>query len=191
VTGRSASLDVRPFADRAEYELMIDYFLAAEEPFLRGMGVEPSRLPSRAEWIDHVMLDHVRPDAQKVRAYLAWVHEGRIVGHSSISHIKVGAEAFIHLHLWDGALRRNGLGTWYFSRSAWEFARAFRLQRLYSEPYAENPAPNRALLKSGFRFIKRHRTVPGSINFEQDVNRYVLDNPGDGEAPEAPGVAVS
>lgn len=32
---------------------------------------------------------------------------------------------------------------------------------------------NRVMPKSGFRFIKRYRTVPGPINFEQDVNRYV------------------
>jgi hypothetical protein len=32
------------------------------------------------------------------------------------------------------------------------------------------------LLKAGFRFIRRYRTVPGAINFEQDVNQYVLDS---------------
>ncbi|MFY9738664.1 MAG: hypothetical protein WAK11_06355, partial [Candidatus Cybelea sp.] len=45
---------------------------------------------------------------------------------------------------------------------------------LYCEPYVENPAPNRALLKLGFRFIKRYRTVPGLINFDQEVNQYVI-----------------
>lgn len=33
--------------------------------------------------------------------------------------------------------------------------------------------PNRVMPKSGFRFIKRYRTVPGPINFQQGVNRYV------------------
>ena len=49
----------------------------------------------------------------------------------------------------------------------------FSLKRLYCEPSVDNPAPNRALLKSDFCFIKRYRTVPGPINFEQDVNQYV------------------
>jgi hypothetical protein len=31
------------------------------------------------------------------------------------------------------------------------------------------------LIKAGFRFIKRYRTTPGLISFEQDVNRYELD----------------
>ena len=43
--------------------------------------------------------------------------------------------------------------------------------------YAENPGPNRTLAKLGFRLIKRYRTVPGIINFEQEVNRYVMDWP--------------
>jgi hypothetical protein len=30
-------------------------------------------------------------------------------------------------------------------------------------------------MHSGFRFIKRYRTIPGAINFEQDVNQYVLE----------------
>ena len=31
-------------------------------------------------------------------------------------------------------------------------------------------APNRVLEKAGFEFVKTDRTVPGPINFEQDVN---------------------
>jgi hypothetical protein len=46
---------------------------------------------------------------------------------------------------------------------------------MYCEPYADNPAPNRVLVKTGFRFIARYRTTPGVINFEQEVNRYVID----------------
>jgi RimJ/RimL family protein N-acetyltransferase len=43
-------------------------------------------------------------------------------------------------------------------------------KRLYCEPYANNVAPNRVLEKAGFEFVKTDRTVPGPINFEQDVN---------------------
>jgi len=56
------------------------------------------------------------------------------------------------------------------------FLRRFGLQRLYCEPYAENPAPNRVLAKAGFRFVKRYRTISGLINSEQDVNRYLIEN---------------
>jgi RimJ/RimL family protein N-acetyltransferase len=171
----ASQVQVRPFVGQSDYERMIDYFLGADEAFLRGMGIDPKKLPRRQAWLESVLLDHQRIDAEKERAYLAWIHDGVPVGHSSISKIRPGEEAFIHLHLWARGLRQAGLGTQYFSASAAEFARVFRLRRLYCEPYAENPGPNRVLLKAGFRFIRRYRTVPGPINFEQDVNQYSLE----------------
>ena len=59
--------------------------------------------------------------------------------------------------------------------SAVRFARDFSLKRIYCEPYALNPAPNHVVPKCQFRFVKRYRTIPGAINFEQDVNQYVRE----------------
>jgi RimJ/RimL family protein N-acetyltransferase len=166
---------IRPFAGRDDYERMIDYFLGADQAFLRGMGVDPARLPPRGSWLESALRDHDRAEDERERSYLAWIHEGAIVGHSSVSKITPGEQAYIHLHLWVAGLRRSGLGRPFFEASAAEFMRALRLKRLYCEPYAGNPAPNRVLVKCGFRFVKRYRTVPGHINFEQDVNQYVLE----------------
>jgi RimJ/RimL family protein N-acetyltransferase len=74
------------------------------------------------------------------------------------------------------AARHAGLGTEFLRRSIEVFFRRFALRRLYCEPYAANPAPNRVLSKAGFRFIERYRTIPGLINSEQEVNRYVLEH---------------
>jgi RimJ/RimL family protein N-acetyltransferase len=139
------------------------------------MGVARSRLPSREDWINSALRDHDRPNHEKERAYLAWIFRGVATGHSSINKIRVGDEAFIHLHLWAPVDRQAGLGTAFFQLSVLRFARDFSLKRLYCEPNAENVGPNRVLLKSDFRFVKRYRTVPGPINFEQDVNQYVRE----------------
>jgi RimJ/RimL family protein N-acetyltransferase len=168
-----SSLEVRPFAGRQEYEQMVDYFLDADDKFLQGMGVDRSRLPPREDWISSALRDHDRPNCEKERAYVAWSLDGVAIGHSSINRIQMGREAFIHLHLWSRVHRRAGLGIRFFQLSVGQFARDFSLERLYCEPSAENPGPNRVLLKSEFRFLKRYRTVPGTINFEQDVNQYV------------------
>jgi hypothetical protein len=45
-------IEVRPFSSREEYELMLDYFLKADDTFLRGMGVDRLKLPEREEWLD-------------------------------------------------------------------------------------------------------------------------------------------
>ena len=152
---------------------MVDYFLDADDAFLQRMGVARCRMPSREEWIGAVLRDHDRPNHEKDRAYLAWIHDGAAIGHSSINRIEVGEAAFIHLHLWVPRHRQAGLGTSFLELCATRFATDFSLKRLYCEPFAENPAPNRVLLKCGFAFTKRYRTVPGPLNFEQDVNQYV------------------
>ena len=177
--GQPANPDIRirPFGERHDYEGMIDYFLGADDALLGAMGVDRKKLPNREAWLESAMVDHARSNAMKDRYYLAWLYKGSPVGHSSINKIKLGEEAYIHLHLWDGGLRRKGFGAQFFNASVAEFMRMFRLKRLYCEPYAENLGPNRVLVKSGFRFIKRYRTIPGAFTFEQDVNQYVFENP--------------
>ena len=41
-----------------------------------------------------------------------------------------------------------------------------RLKWLFCEPNAFNVAPNRALQKAGFKYLKTHMTVPGPLNHQ-------------------------
>src|SRR2546425_7524132 len=170
-------IEVRPFSSREEYDLMLDYFYKADEPFLRGMGVDPLKLPQRDKWLDALLVDHEKPDKERDRFYLVWIFRGQRVGHSSINNIIHGTEAFIHLHLWNSQLRRAGLGTEFVGRSVNFYFERFNLKKLVCEPWAGNPAPNRVLEKLGFTFVRRYRTIPGVIAYEQDVNRYELRRP--------------
>jgi len=178
-------IEVRPFSSRQEYELMLDYFYKADDRFLRGMGVDRLKLPERDRWLDALLVDHEKPDGKRDRFYLVWIFRGTRVGHSSINKIIPGDEAFIHLHLWNSQLRRRGLGTEFVRRSAAFYFERFNLQKLVCEPCAENPAPNRVLEKLGFAFVRRYRTIPGVIAFEQDVNRYELRRPNQSLQPTA------
>jgi RimJ/RimL family protein N-acetyltransferase len=174
---RVEEIEVRPFSSREEYELMLDYFYKADDAFLRGMGVDRKKLPERDEWLDALLIDHEKPDNERDRFYLVWIFRERRVGHSSINQIVPGTEAFIHLHLWDRQLRRIGLGTEFVRRSANFYFDRFNLKKLVCEPWAENLAPNRVLEKLGFVFVRRYRTTPGVIAYEQEVNRYELRRP--------------
>jgi RimJ/RimL family protein N-acetyltransferase len=174
MVGSRMLIEVRPFASPEEYSAMIDYFLLAEESFLRKMGVDPTRLATRDDWLRQVLVDHDKPDGDKDRFYVAWILDGKQVGHSSINGIRIGEEAYLHLHLWQPELRKSGLGIQFLERSIDFYFEHFHFKRILCQPFAENPAPNRALVKLGFEFIKRYRTVPGSINYEQDVNLYEL-----------------
>jgi [ribosomal protein S5]-alanine N-acetyltransferase len=173
-SGHMDSIEVRPFSSSHDCERVVDYFLNADSSFLRGMGVDPNLLPDRESWLRRLIADLERDDQHKQACFVAWLHNGEAIGHSSINKIEYGKEAYIHLHMWRPDLRKAGLGTELFTRSVRMFIERFRLKRLVCEPWAENPAPNRVLLKAGFELTRRYRTVPGPINTEQDVNRYEL-----------------
>ncbi len=172
---KDTQLDVRPFSSVDEYEGMVNYFIGASDTFLRGMGVDRDRLPTREEWLRQVLADHTRPDQQRDRLYLAWIYDGKQVGHSSVNKIDVGKEAHFHLHMWHADLRKGGLGLEFCRKSINLYFDRLRLRILWCEPYAHNPPPNRTLLKLGFSFVKCYRTVPGPTNFEQEVNLYRLN----------------
>jgi RimJ/RimL family protein N-acetyltransferase len=80
----------------------------------------------------------------------------------------------MHLHLWKSKNRKKGIGTELVRKSIPFYFENFKIEKLICEPYALNPAPNKTLEKIGFEFIKKYRTIPGSLNFEQDVNRWEL-----------------
>ena len=173
-------IEVRPFSNRQEYELMLDYFYKADDIFLCGMGVDRLKLPQRDEWLNNLLADHEKRDEEKDRFYLVWICRGERVGHSSINKIVPGAEAYIHLHLWNSKLRRAGLGTEFLRKSAKFYFERFNLKKLVCEPWAGNPAPNRVLQKLGFTFVRRYVTTPVVIAYEQEVNRYELKKPDQG-----------
>jgi RimJ/RimL family protein N-acetyltransferase len=170
-------MEIRHFRTKEEYGLMVDYFTQSTDDFLRGMGIDPATLPSRTDWLAEVWDDHHKPGPEKDRIYLAWIYDGNLVGHSSINKIRWGVEASIHLHLWKPQLRRNGIGAEFFRRSVEFFFREPGLKKLYCEPYADNPGPNKVLSKLGFTLMKTYKTVPGKTCFEQNVNRWELPRP--------------
>jgi len=165
---------VRPFAAREEYEAMVDYFLQGGDAFLEGMGVDVAKLPSRRDWVRAALEDHARGDEEKERFYVAWVADGEVVGHSSISHIVHGESAHFHMHMWRSALRGSGLGPDFLRRSIDLYFERFALRTLACEPFADNPGPNKVCRRLGFRRVRRYRTVPTGISSEQDVQRYEL-----------------
>jgi len=170
--GDMADVDIRPFKSRDDYERVLDYFFGADETFLRGMGVDPAKLSTRESWLDRLLPDLHRDDRTY---YMSWFHDGTPIGHCNLNRIKYAQEAYLHLHTWDQTFRKAGVGTELVRRSLPRFIGKFALQRLYCEPYADNLAPNRVLTKLGFRLVKRYRTIPGIINFEQEVNQYVIE----------------
>ena len=155
---------------------MIDYFHSAPPELLLRMGVDPARLPARTEWFERAWRDHhlADDDPQRERLHIGWLLDGELVGHSSVNQIRWGEDACAHLHLWHSAARGAGLGSEFFRRSITLYFERLQLARIIVEPNAANRPPNAVVEKLGFTLVKHYRTVPGPINFEQDVARYEM-----------------
>ena len=168
-----SKLSIRPL-ELDEVRLIPEYFLAMTEAQLRGMGVDPPKLPGIDEWVQILFEDFARPTNEKHFFYVLWLIDDQIAGHSNINKIVYGDHAFSHLHLWNGEHRKQGFGVELLKQSAKEYFSRFELKSVFSEPYAGNPAPNRTLPKAGFELVKTYDTLPGWINFHQTVNRWQL-----------------
>jgi len=154
--------------------LIAHYWLSATPEFLMGMGVDLAKMPARDTWLTMLSEPLSLPYPEKKSYCLIWEAEGRAVGHSNVNKIVYGQEAYMHLHLWETGLRQRGAGAELVKMGLPYFFNNLRLQTLYCEPYALNPAPNRTLAKAGFQLRDTYTTTPGFLNFEQEVCRWEL-----------------
>lgn len=173
---QGTTLEVREMLP-GDIELIASYWTTASPESLLAMGADPGKLPSRENFIGMLHEQLLASPEQKKSYCIIWILDGRPVGHSNINKIIFGEEAFMHLHIWDPGLRRSGLGIKFIPLTLPYFFKTCQLKKLFCEPYAHNPAPNKLLENCGFSFVKTYRTVPGAINFEQDVNLWELMAP--------------
>ena len=158
--------------------LIVDYWHNADEAFLRGMGADIHKLPGRNEFAQMLENQLSLPDSKKSSLAMIMEVDGNPEGHCNVNKICFGKEAFMHLHIWKPGKRMKGMGRFMVKASIPHFFERLQLETLWCEPMAGNPAPNKTLKKLGFEFIKRYKTIPGAINFEQEVNQYRLDRNG-------------
>ncbi len=169
----SPALEVR-LAQHGDYLHIVDYFTKGSDQFLEGMGVDRKKLPEPKQWLSMLYAIHDQPDEAKSFFYLIWLFDGEPIGHSNINKIRFGEEAFAHLHMWNPAKRHHGYGLAFMKKSIPCFFEHFKLERLFCEPYALNPAPNKTLPRLGFKQVGTYEGEPGWISFHQPVNTWLL-----------------
>lgn len=167
------SLSVREIEEK-DIGLLADYWFLADEDFLIRIGVDLKKMPGREGFERMLKQQIVTPYSNKAAYALIWEVDKIPVGHSNINNITYGKEAYMHLHLWNFRFREKGIGTRLLKMSLPFYFNNFNLEQLISEPRAINIAPNRTLEKAGFEFEKTYVTIPGSINYEQEVSRWCM-----------------
>ncbi len=159
---------------KGDIELIVQYWLASEDSFLVGMGVDLAKMPGKSDLTKMLSEQMSRPVSEKQSYCIIWEFDKKPIGHCNINKITFGEEAYMHLHLWDSTVRKKGMGVQLIKMTLPYFFKNYQLKKLFCEPYALNPAPNKTLKKVGFTFLKKHITIPGSLNFEQQVSLWVL-----------------
>ncbi len=155
-----------------------DYWAQASPDYLRGMGADAAKLPSREQFTAMLSEQLSQPYEAKKAYCTIWEADGQPIGHCNVNKIEFGESAYMHLHLWDGSIRQQGMGVELVKMSLSYFFKNLQLKRLFCEPYALNPAPNKTLKKAGFELVKEYVTTPGPINFEQPVKLWCLSEVG-------------
>lgn len=154
--------------------LVLDYWYNSSPEYLQNMGADIRKLPPRRKMFEMLATEIDLPFERKSSYALIWMVKRQEVGHSNVNRITYGKEAYMHMHLWRPDDRQKGIGTEFVKMSLPYFFENLKLENLYCEPYALNPAPNKVLAEVGFQFEKEYLTTPGSINFEQQVRRWKL-----------------
>lgn len=166
-----AILSVREL-NRDDVELVADYWAESSADHLQHMGVDLDKLPARADFVAMLCAQLDRPLEERQSYCTIWEADGKSIGHCNVNKIVFGSEAYMHLHIWEPKGRRKGSGAELVRKSLALFFDNLKLDNLYCEPNADNLAPNAVLNRVGFEFIKRYKTVPSDINFEQEVSRW-------------------
>ncbi len=157
-----------------DIEPIINYWLNASDEFMTGMGVDLTKMPTREQWRNFLHEQLSQSYKEKKSYCIVWLLNDQPVGHSNISKIIFGKEAFMHLHLWNKDTRQKGLGTDLVKKTLPYYFNNMELQTLYCEPYALNPPPNKTLKRVGFDLVKAYTCIPGWLNFEQEVNLWEM-----------------
>ncbi len=169
----ASALSVREL-QASDIELIIAYWLNAEPDYLVGMGVDLGKIPGRDHWFNLLNNQLGLPYEEKKSYCMIWLIDGQPVGHCNVNNIRFGEEAYMHLHMWNPDIRQRGMGAELVKLCLPWFFKNMQLKRLFCEPYALNPAPNKTLERVGFRFVLEYIGIPGSLSFEQPVSRWEL-----------------
>lgn len=160
--------------EQADVPNIVNYWHQPDHDFLISMGVDINKIPSRQSLTDMLMSQILLPYEEKQSYCIIWLSNGEAIGHSNVNKIVFGREAYMHLHLWKNSYRQKGMGTHFVRMTIPHFFRNLQLKDLYCEPYALNPAPNKTVKRIGFTKLKTYTTIPGYLNFEQEVNLWHL-----------------
>src|SRR5882672_5013550 len=169
----SENLSVREL-EASDIDLIAQYWMNAEASFLRSIGVDISKLPTKESFTQN-LTTQLNETLEKKKSYcIVWLLDGTPIGHCNTNPTIFGEYAYMHLHIWNIDSRKKGMGEKLLLLTLPFFFEKLKLKNIYAEPYALNTAPNKILNKVGFEYLRQYTTTPGALNFQQTVKRWQM-----------------
>jgi len=153
---------------------LASYWVDSDPVFMKSMGVDVEKIPARNALVEMISQQLTQSYREKKAYAIVWLMNNEAIGHCNVNKITFGEEATMHLHIWKQDARQKGIGTSLVKQTLPYFYNNLHLKKLWCEPYALNPAPNKTLEKVGFEFVKEYVTVPGVLNFQQPVKQWLM-----------------
>ena len=166
-------LSVREIQDK-DVKLIADYWFKANKEYLINMGVDIEKLPAREDFTAMLQTQLTLPYEEKKVYGVVWCVNDEPIGHSNLNPLTYGDHGFMHLHIWNTDYRNSGYGVDFIKMTLPYYFNNLKLNKVYCQPNAFNPSPNRSLEKAGFKLVKEYVTTPGSITFEQVVKLWEI-----------------
>jgi len=122
---------------------LVSYWFDGPPGFLRAIGVDPQKDPSREEMAQRLRASLAPPGALE-RAYFVADLGERPVAYTNLN-FRSSRLAYAHVHVLDAALRHQGLASALFARTFAVFFERLPLDEIVMETSPENVAVNRQL----------------------------------------------
>jgi len=134
-----------------DIDLVLSYFFKADAETLNQMGVDPGKLPQKADWELMFLSDMHLSVKDKKFYHLIWEQEGRPVGHATIDRISFRREAYMSFYSWDPADFQEDNCIELLQNSVDRFFRVFQLKSLFCVPPSNNRVFCQVLEKVDFK----------------------------------------
>lgn len=161
-------------AKKKDIQHIVGYWDNASTEDLLAMGIDVNNIDPLKNLGDRLEKQLALSYEEKTAFVMVAMMNEKLVGHCYVNDLIFGKEAFMHLHIWQSNSQKKGMGAEMVRQSIPHFFNKLKLQTLFCEPAAMNPAPNKTLKKVGFKFIKKHLTVPAGWTFQLEVNRWEM-----------------
>lgn len=127
------NLSVREI-ELADIPYIANYWLQSGTDYMEGMGVDVEKLPQREFW-DQMLAEQINTPLEQKQSYATiWLVDGQPIGHCNINKIEFGKQAYMHLHIWEEASRRMGIGAALVKMSLPFFFEKFSLHNCIVNP---------------------------------------------------------